>query len=497
MFKKFTFALLTALLSLMATAQTEAFQDGNFWYRPINDTEAEIVKDPSGTPYNTIKPDWYKSTVTNGNGEFTVVAIGEHAFDGATYWLTNSTGKTHNSTSTFACINLTTLREFKAYSLTNFDAPIIKNTTNLTNIDPKAFYGNKVRRIFFNGSDTYDYVNLNDVDYGILTSKDHTKLVAYPGKMPNNGDINGSIKTTVSLPSDFITIGAWAFGGNSNLKTITVKSVTIEEGAFEGSAVQTFNGGNVLETIGDSAFANCAALTTVTLPETLATIGEDAFANSALTSFTVPVGVTTLGPGFIAGAKNISEIGVDEGNANFQAINGCVYTKAMDAAPALKDAEGMTLVAVPYGATVLEVADGTTAIGSKAAYNGQLETLSLPASLETIGENAFMGNHGITTIYCDAINAPAGANFEEEVFAAELVLAEGANIGSYANDPVWSKFELPEPPVPTGVIDLNTTVTKAQSVYTVDGRLVRQNAISLEGLDAGLYIMGGKKYIVK
>ncbi|MBQ0115880.1 MAG: hypothetical protein KBT10_08435, partial [Bacteroidales bacterium] len=52
-------------------------------------------------------------------------------------------------------------------------------------------------------------------------------------------------------------------------------------------------------------------------------------------------------------------------------------------------------------------------------------------------------------------------------------------------------------PIPTGVTDLNTTVTKAQIVYTVDGRLVRQNVTSLEGLDAGLYIFGGKKVAVK
>ncbi|MBQ0114731.1 MAG: hypothetical protein KBT10_02510, partial [Bacteroidales bacterium] len=89
------------------------------------------------------------------------------------------------------------------------------------------------------------------------------------------------------------------------------------------------------------------------------------------------------------------------------------------------------------------------------------------------------------------------ADFEEEVFAAELTLPENANLDSYYNDPVWSQFELPERPIPTGVTDLNATVAKAQNVYTVDGRLVRQNVTSLEGLDAGLYIFGGKKVAVK
>ena len=35
------------------------------------------------------------------------------------------------------------------------------------------------------------------------------------------------------------------------------------------------------------------------------------------------------------------------------------------------------------------------------------------------------------------------------------------------------------------------------NIYTVDGRLVRQNATSLEDLPKGIYIVDGKKYFVK
>ena len=46
-----------------------------------------------------------------------------------------------------------------------------------------------------------------------------------------------------------------------------------------------------------------------------------------------------------------------------------------------------------------------------------------------------------------------------------------------------------------------TTVTAAKvvnnNVYTIDGRLVRKNASSLEGLASGLYIFNGQKYLVK
>ena len=54
--------------------------------------------------------------------------------------------------------------------------------------------------------------------------------------------------------------------------------------------------------------------------------------------------------------------------------------------------------------------------------------------------------------------------------------------------------------VPTGIIaieDDGTFNVTSGNIYTIDGRLVRQNATSLEGLAPGTYIVDGKKYIIK
>lgn len=52
--------------------------------------------------------------------------------------------------------------------------------------------------------------------------------------------------------------------------------------------------------------------------------------------------------------------------------------------------------------------------------------------------------------------------------------------------------------VVSGVRDiLSEDENKPFPVYSIDGRLVRPNAISLEGLPQGVYIVKGKKYIVK
>lgn len=51
---------------------------------------------------------------------------------------------------------------------------------------------------------------------------------------------------------------------------------------------------------------------------------------------------------------------------------------------------------------------------------------------------------------------------------------------------------------PTNVTGVEATdVVKASNIYSLDGQLVRANATSAEGLAKGVYIINGKKYIVK
>ena len=70
----------------------------------------------------------------------------------------------------------------------------------------------------------------------------------------------------------------------SNSRTFTVPAAvtTIADGAFSSLSKLTtveFEGGSQLTRIGDCAFANCQALTTVTLPDNIITIGDYAFLN--------------------------------------------------------------------------------------------------------------------------------------------------------------------------------------------------------------------------
>lgn len=49
----------------------------------------------------------------------------------------------------------------------------------------------------------------------------------------------------------------------------------------------------------------------------------------------------------------------------------------------------------------------------------------------------------------------------------------------------------------TGIIDLNDGIEICGDIYTVGGQLVRKNAHNFEGLQRGVYIVGGKKVVIK
>ena len=58
---------------------------------------------------------------------------------------------------------------------------------------------------------------------------------------------------------------------------------------------------------------------------------------------------------------------------------------------------------------------------------------------------------------------------------------------------VFTYEELPE--VPVGINTVNASSNNG-NVYTMDGRIVRRNA-QLNGLQRGMYILNGKKVLVK
>ena len=86
--------------------------------------------------------------------------------------------------------------------------------------------------------------------------------------------VAGCYKTII--PEDVTSIGETAFGGCSDLTSVTIPSS--------------------VTSIGNDAFDSCTGLTSVVIPSSVTSIGERAFSNcSGLTSVTIPSSLTSIG----------------------------------------------------------------------------------------------------------------------------------------------------------------------------------------------------------
>lgn len=214
------------------------------------------------------------------------------------------------------------------------------------------------------------------------------------------------------------TIGEGAFWG-SKVKTLFFSPhvTEISDYAFyKSDALETITFGandpthntTQLESIGDNAFAECPKLTSITgdsnrpIPEGIKTIGNGAFYNdSALTTITIPNSVTSIGrvPSSTESLANIQ--GAFENCSKLESVT--FYTGAVS------ESSLETIGAKAFKGTALKGAlnlpqktasdmNKLTAIGEEAFHglSGLTGTLSVPDTVTNIGAGAFALCSGFT-----------------------------------------------------------------------------------------------------
>jgi hypothetical protein len=174
----------------------------------------------------------------------------------------------------------------------------------------------------------------------------------------------------------------------------------IGDGAFSTSRITSITVPNGVQKIGRS-FDDCHFLTAVGLPSTLQSIGDDAFAFCrSLVNITIPENVTFIGERVFYVCRSLEVIDVHGQNPAYTGIEGVLYDKA-----------GTTIVQYPEGkkGDSYIIGEGVTSIGERAFLRSGLESISVPASVTSIGDEAFnsCGNlreikvNGRNTAYSD------------------------------------------------------------------------------------------------
>jgi hypothetical protein len=147
--------------------------------------------------------------------------------------------------------------------------------------------------------------------------------------------------------------------------------------AFSGCALSGAYLPDSVEYIGTGAFAYCANLESINLPERLESIANYAFFQSGLRSVVLPDSVTQIGWSVFSGASRLESATIGDGISSLanETFNNC---------------RSLTDVTLTDSITRLE----------NSAFSGcaNLTGISLPASLEYIGSSTFSGCTGITSI---------------------------------------------------------------------------------------------------
>ena len=213
---------------------------------------------------------------------------------------------------------------------------------------------------------------------------------------------------TVVIGNNVKIIGDKAFKECGSLTSITMgNNVTkIGSSAFkECSDLSSITIPNSVTAIGDYTFSRCIGLTSVTIPNSVTSIGMGAFYDcSSLTSVTIPNSVTTIGVDAFYRCSGLTSVHISDleawcgiefrsnplSNAHHLYLNGEEIKNLV--IPNSVTTIGNTAFSGCTGLTSVTIGNSVTSIGDY-AFSGcsGLTSVTIPNSVTSIGSDAFYG----------------------------------------------------------------------------------------------------------
>ena len=249
--------------------------------------------------------------------------------------------------------------------------------------------------------------------------------------------IDGSSKTSITISGD--QVKPYAFY-KSPVSTVNLSASvkTIGTSAFESSKLTTLNFAENAELtkICTTAFKACTSLKTPTLPISLTTIEGNAFNGCASTYFksiTIPENVTICGDGVFSGCSNLNSVVWNAKNCTtYNGTNPYAYNYGPFYNTTLKP----QITSFTFG-------DSVKVIPMYCCYNmPNITLLTVPDSVKSIGEKAFSGCTGLTTIVAKPVDpSSCGTNaFESVNKDIPVVLTSPTSVADYISAGGWSDF---------------------------------------------------------
>ena len=195
--------------------------------------------------------------------------------------------------------------------------------------------------------------------------------------------------TSVTIGNSVTSIGWEAFKGCSNITIVVWNAKNCNSYNF-GSQVTSFEFGNEVEVIPSSLCEGMTNLTSVTIPNSVTSIESIAFKDcTGLTSVTIPNSVTSIENAAFSGCSSLTSINVVTDNLNYCSVEGVLFNK-----------DKTVLVQCPGGKEGdYTIPNSVTSIGERAFYGcSGLTSVTIPNSVTSIGSYAFEDCSGLTSV---------------------------------------------------------------------------------------------------
>ena len=197
---------------------------------------------------------------------------------------------------------------------------------------------------------------------------------------------------SVSLPSTVLSVGDGAFSNADALTSITVASFNREFESVDG----------VLFDYGKAELVQYPAgkaQTTYTIPSGVQAVRSRAFEGAGnLTAVTIPVSVDSIGVSAFASASALTSITVAGANESFRAVDGVLFNFAQTELVQYPAGKSQTSYVIPANAITI----------GAGAFKGatRLTTVTFPTSITGIGSSAFAQASSLVTLKYLPLAAP-------------------------------------------------------------------------------------------